>query len=132
MSNFFVPNNVYEERMAICKSCSYYSSLLGNCSVCKCFMKIKTRIAPMECPKKYWRKTTEIEVIKELPPEQIKAVLEVWELIKNGVCKTHEDKKRMIEVYNTITNSNYAYGTGCGSCLSSIYFTMSQLYEKYK
>ena len=64
---FFVPNKIYKDRIAICKGCSHYLSLLGNCGICKCFMKVKARIAPMECPKKYWQKTTEVETPKDLP-----------------------------------------------------------------
>ena len=41
MNKFFVPDEIYKDRIAICKSCVYYKKLLGNCSVCKCFMKIK-------------------------------------------------------------------------------------------
>ena len=66
---FFVPDNIYKERIAICKSCEHYLSLLGNCGICKCFMSVKARLAPMECaakPKK-WEKTTEIEEPKEIP-----------------------------------------------------------------
>ena len=57
---FFVPDNIYQDRIAICKSCDHYLSLLGNCGICKCFMKVKARLAPMRCPKKYWNKTTSI------------------------------------------------------------------------
>ena len=35
MNKFFVPNEVYEDRIAICKSCIYYKKLLGNCSICR-------------------------------------------------------------------------------------------------
>ena len=45
MNKFFVPDEIYEERLAICKGCVYYKKLFGNCSVCKCFMKIKARIS---------------------------------------------------------------------------------------
>ena len=42
MNKFFVTNEIYEDRMAICKACVYYSKTLGNCTVCKCFMKMIT------------------------------------------------------------------------------------------
>ena len=57
MNRFFVPDEIYKDRMAICKECVYYSKPLGQCKRCLCFMKIKARIAPMECPQKYWGKT---------------------------------------------------------------------------
>ena len=31
MNKFFVPNEVYEDRITICKSCFYFKSLLGTC-----------------------------------------------------------------------------------------------------
>ena len=74
MNKFFVPNEVYEDRMAICKECVYYSSLLGQCKRCLCFMKIKARIGGQECPQKYWSKTTEMKAPDDLPQEIIEKV----------------------------------------------------------
>ena len=94
MNKFFVPNNVYEDRIAICKACDKYLSLLGNCSICKCFMKVKARLAPMECadkPKK-WEKTILIETPDDLPPEIVKAILDLWDDIKPGVAKNLDAK----------------------------------------
>ena len=75
MNKFFVPDEIYEDRIAICKECVYYKKLLGNCSVCKCFMKIKARLAPMSCPQSYWLKTTEVEPSKDIPQHLIEEVL---------------------------------------------------------
>ena len=52
MNKFFVPDEIYEERLDICKGCVYYFKPTGNCKRCLCFMKIKARIGPMECPQK--------------------------------------------------------------------------------
>ena len=41
-------------------------------------------------------------------------------------------KKRMIETYNTIYNTNYGTGTNCGSCLSTCYDGIKNLYNKYE
>jgi 5-methylcytosine-specific restriction endonuclease McrA len=131
MNKFFVPNNVYEDRMAICKECTYYFKLTGSCKVCKCFMKIKSRIAPMECPKKYWSKTTEMKAPDELPQEMIDEILDVWKDLKTGRAKDHEAKKKMITLYNAIHNTNYGTGTNCGSCLSACYDGIKKLYDKY-
>jgi hypothetical protein len=131
MNKFFVPNEIYEDRIAICKGCVYYKKLLGNCSVCKCFMKIKARIAPMECPQGYWEKTTEIETPDDLPQEIIDEVLDMWKDLKTGKAKNQAAKKRMIETYNTIHNTNYSTGTNCSSCLSSCYDGIKKLYKKY-
>ncbi len=131
MNKFFVPNNIYEDRIAICKNCIYYSKLLGQCKVCLCFMKIKARIAPMACPQKYWDKTTEVEAPDDLPQEIIEEILDIWKDLKTGRAKDVAAKKKMIELYNTIYMINYKTGTNCGSCISTCYDGIKKLYKKY-
>ena len=131
MNKFFVPDAIYEDRIAICKGCVYYKKLLGNCSVCKCFMKIKARIAPMSCPQKYWDKTTEVTAPDDLPQELIDEVLDMWKDLKTGRAKNVAAKKLMIETYNTIYNTNYSPGTNCGSCISTCFDGIKKLYKKY-
>ena len=131
MNKFFVPNNIYEDRIAICKSCIYYSKLLGQCKVCLCFMKIKARIAPMACPQKYWDKTTEVEAPDDFPQEIIEEILDIWKDLKTGRAKDVAAKKKMIELYNTIYMTNYKTGTNCGSCISTCYDGIKKLYKKY-
>jgi 5-methylcytosine-specific restriction endonuclease McrA len=126
-----VPNNIYEDRIAICKNCIYYSKLLGQCKVCLCFMKIKARIAPMACPQKYWDKTTEVEAPDDLPQEIIEEILDIWKDLKTGRAKDVAAKKKMIELYNTIYMTNYKTGTNCGSCISTCYDGIKKLYKKY-
>ena len=131
MNKFFVKDNVYKDRLNICKSCVYFFELTGQCKRCLCFMKIKARIGPMECPEKYWQKTTEVEVPDQLPKELYEGVIEVWPDIEHRRAKNQEVKKRVIELYNTIYNTNYSAGTNCGSCLSSIYDGIKKIYEQY-
>ena len=131
MNKFFVPNEIYEDRMAICKECTYYFKLTGSCKVCKCFMRVKARIAPMECPKKYWSKTTEMKAPDELPQELIDEILDLWKDLKTGRAKDIAAKKRMITLYNVIHNTNYGTGTSCGSCLSTCFDGIKKLYNKY-
>ena len=131
MNKFFVPNDVYEDRITICKSCDYYFKLTGNCKVCLCFMKVKARIAPQECPKKYWQKTTEIETPDDLPQEIIDEVIKLWDDLKTGKAKDHAAKSKMIEIYNTIHMTNYKTTTSCGSCLSTCFDGIKKLYKKY-
>ena len=131
MNKFFVSNEVYKDRIAICKGCEFYVSLLGNCSICKCFMKLKCRLAPQECPKKKWAKTTEVETPDDLPQEMIDVVLVLWEDLKTGRAKNIEVKKRMIETHNTIFNTNYKTNTNCGSCLSSCFDGIKKIHKKY-
>ena len=131
MNKFFVPNEVYEDRMAICKECVYYSKLLGQCKRCLCFMKIKARIAPMECPQKYWEKTTEMEAPDDLPKEIVEEILDMWIDLKTGRAKNVAAKKRMIETYNTIYMTSYSPTTNCGSCISTAFDGIKKLYYEY-
>ena len=131
MNKFFVPNEVYEDRIAICKGCVYYKSLLGNCSICKCFMKVKARIAPMACPQKYWDKTSEVEVRQDIPEEIIEEVLNLWKDLKTGRAKNQAAKKKMIELYNTLYNANYSVRTNCGSCIAACFDGIKKIYKEY-
>jgi len=131
MNKFFVPDEVYEERLEICKECIYYFKPTGSCKRCLCFMKIKARIAPMECPQGYWKKTTEVTAPDDLPQEMIDEILDLWKDLKTGRAKDVAAKKRMIELYNTIYMTNYGTGTSCGSCLSTCFDGIKKLYKKY-
>ena len=131
MNKFFTSQQVYEDRLAICKACDYYFKPTGSCKVCKCFMKIKARIAPMACPKTYWNKTTVIEIPEDLPQELIDEILDIWQYLKTGVAKGQDAKIRMMELYNTITASNYNPRTSCGSCLATAFDAIKKLYIKY-
>ena len=133
MNKFFVPKDIYEDRMNICKGCKYYFSPTGNCRKCTCFMKVKSWIAPLECPEKYWLKTTDIESIKdfsEIPIELIKEVVDLYPSLKTGRAKDQEAKKKMIELYNTIYGSNYSVTTSCGSCISACFDGITKLYKQ--
>ena len=131
MNKFFVPQEIYEDRIAICKGCSYYSSVLGNCGICLCFMKVKARIAPMECPKKYWSKTAEVEVRTDIPEEIIAEIIVLWNDLKTGRAKDQEAKSKMIQLYNTIYNTNYSTGTNCGSCIAACFDGIKKIYKEY-
>jgi len=131
MNKFFVPNQIYEDRMAICKECVYYFRPTGNCKICMCFMKIKSRIATQSCPKNYWQKTTKIETPDDLPQEIIDEILDMWKDLKTGKAKNIAAKKRMIETYNTIFNTSYSGTTNCSSCLSTCFNGIKKLYNKY-
>lgn len=132
MSKFFTSQEIYEDRLAICRDCIYYFKPTGQCKRCLCFMRLKARLAPMECPQGYWQKTTTIETPDDLPKELIDEVLEIWPDLKTGRAKNVEVKKRMIELYNTIHMTNYGTNTNCSSCLSTCFDGIQRLYEKYK
>jgi hypothetical protein len=132
MNKFFVSNEVYEDRIAICKGCKYYHSLLGNCGICKCFMKVKARISNQSCPKLYWDKTRETETPENLPQDIIDEINNVGKDLIRGRFRDHETKAKAITLYNTIHNTNYSTGTNCGSCLSTTFDGIKKLYNKYK
>tara|TARA_R110002020_G_scaffold212120_1_gene418541 strand:+ start:4605 stop:5003 length:399 start_codon:yes stop_codon:yes gene_type:complete len=132
MNKFFVPNKVYEDRMAICKGCVYYFSLTGQCKRCMCFMKIKSRISSQSCPEKFWEKTSEVEIVDDLPKEMIEEVLQLWPDLKTGRAKNQAAKKKMIELYNAIHNASYNNRTNCGSCIDACFQGIKRLYNKYK
>jgi len=131
MSNFFVKNEVYEERIALCRECVYYFKPTGTCKVCLCFMKVKARIGVMECPQKYWSKTTEVERPDDIPEELIEECLLIWDDIKTGVAKNVTVKKKMVELYNTIFGTNYKPTSNCGTCLNNCFQGIKQIKEKY-
>ena len=122
---------MYEDRIAICKDCIFYFKPTGSCKDCGCFMKIKARLAPMECTQNKWQKTTEIETPDDLPQEIINEIIKLWPDLKTGRAKNVEVKKRMIELYNTIFMTNYGTHTNCGSCISTCYDGIKNLYKKY-
>ena len=130
MSKFFVTDKIYKERIKICKSCKLYFKLTGSCKICKCFMKVKTRIASMECPEQYWKKTKEVVSVKELPKDLQEAVLEIYPLIKNRRAPNQEVKHRLIELYNTLYDAKYSKNSNCGPCLSSIFDGIKLHYNK--
>ena len=131
MNKFFVSDEIYEERLAICKECVYYFKPTGNCKRCLCFMKLKARISNQECPQKYWLKTTEVITPDDIPQHLIEEVLDIWDDLKTGRAKDVATKKRMIELYNVIHNTNYGTGTNCGSCISTCFDGIKKLYNKY-
>ena len=131
MNKFFVPQKVYEDRIAICKGCIYYFKPTGTCKDCGCFMKIKARLAPMECSQKKWEKTKEVEAPESLPQEIVDEILDMWKDLKTGRAKDQAAKKRMIETYNTIFNTSYNVRTNCGSCISTCFDGIKKIYNEY-
>jgi hypothetical protein len=131
MNRFFTSDEVYQDRLAICKECVYYFKLTGQCKRCLCFMRVKARIGTLKCPENKWQKTTELEMPEGLPEELIEEVKIVYPDIKSGKAKNQEVKRRAIELYNTIYNTNYNTGTNCGTCLESCLNAITKLYNKY-
>jgi len=131
MNKFFVSDEVYKDRLDICKGCDYYFRPTGSCKVCLCFMSIKARISLMECPQKYWLKTNEIDKDVDIPEELIEECLLIWDDIKTGVAKNVTVKKKMVELYNTIYGTRYKPTSNCGTCLNNCFQGIKQIKEKY-
>ena len=96
-----------------------------------CFIKLKSRIASQSCPQQFWQKTTEVEVREDIPEEIIAEIIALWPDLKTGRAKDQTAKKKMIEIYNTLHNTNYSVGTSCGSCISTCFDGIKKLYKKY-
>lgn len=43
-----------DERMAICNSCQQYKSSSSMCTVCGCYMVLKTKLTHSVCPENKW------------------------------------------------------------------------------
>ena len=128
---YFVTTKIRKERLNICKSCEYYL-FTGNCKKCGCFMRVKATLSFMECPVGKWLKTKDIEEPKEIPKYLIEEVLKIMPDIKNAQAKDHETKARLIELYNTIYETNYKTTSNCSSCLNSVWKAITAIYEKNK
>ena len=48
-----LPSEQADNRLKICKSCPHFNKL-SKCSLCGCYMPVKTRIAAATCPAKKW------------------------------------------------------------------------------
>lgn len=42
------------ERLKICEPCEHFEKGLRRCSICHCFMDIKTKFVAAECPINKW------------------------------------------------------------------------------
>jgi NAD-dependent dihydropyrimidine dehydrogenase PreA subunit len=94
-------------------------------------MKIKARIGSQSCPQKYWEKTKEVEVRTDIPEEIIAEIIALWPDLKTGRAKDQTAKKKMIEIYNTISGSNYNTKTNCGSCIAACFDGIKKIYNEY-
>tara|TARA_R110000824_G_scaffold5954_1_gene27317 strand:+ start:1902 stop:2300 length:399 start_codon:yes stop_codon:yes gene_type:complete len=130
MGSFFVDKKIYKERLDICRSCDKYIKTTGNCSVCLCFMRVKASIGLMSCPLEKWLATSKLKKVDEIPKHLIKEVQDLWERIKNGQAKNHDDKKKMIELYNTIYAGGYKVTTNCASCLNTCFKGIKRIIDE--
>ena len=46
------PQNLYENRLNICKECDYLNE--GTCQACGCFVELRAAVRKNKCPYKKW------------------------------------------------------------------------------
>lgn len=49
IAKVFVSSEVQKTRMALCRECEHFDSLLARCKICGCFLEAKTRLAGFHC-----------------------------------------------------------------------------------
>tara|TARA_R110002050_G_scaffold24443_2_gene65448 strand:- start:1707 stop:2105 length:399 start_codon:yes stop_codon:yes gene_type:complete len=121
MSNFFVDDKIYKDRLDICRECPMLFKPTMSCKRCGCFMKVKAKIGRMSCPDKHWLPVNPKECTTDIPKQLIQECIDIMPKLKGGVADSQQTKKRMIELYNTIFNTHFNPSTNCSSCISTCY-----------
>lgn len=55
-TDWFVDKKEYDYRLNICKSCENLS-ILGQCKICSCFMRLKAKLSMSSCPINKWNES---------------------------------------------------------------------------
>tara|TARA_R110000851_G_scaffold68908_1_gene154626 strand:- start:262 stop:669 length:408 start_codon:yes stop_codon:yes gene_type:complete len=129
MSNFFVNDKTYKDRLDICRDCPMLFKATMSCKRCGCFMRIKAKMSSMSCPDKKWLPTGKESASKDLPQVLIDECINIMPDLKGGKAKDQQTKKRMIELYNTIYNAHYKPTTSCPPCISTCYLGVKKVAE---
>jgi recombinational DNA repair protein RecR len=53
-NDWFVTKQEYNDRLNTCKSCENLS-MLGQCKICSCFMRLKAKFSNSSCPIDKWK-----------------------------------------------------------------------------
>lgn len=53
-NHLYVSDEVYQERLEVCKTCSYYDESSNRCKHCGCFLEQKARFSLDSCPIGSW------------------------------------------------------------------------------
>ena len=48
------PKELQQERLAICAECELFVAFSKTCSICKCYMRMKTKLDKAYCPIHKW------------------------------------------------------------------------------
>lgn len=51
----------HEERLNVCKECPLFQPKYSRCGVCKCYMKVKTKLKHFSCPQQKWGRGKKIK-----------------------------------------------------------------------
>ena len=46
----FVPDNIFADRLNICKTCKNFDAKRMRCNLCGCFANLKLKLATEQCP----------------------------------------------------------------------------------
>ena len=84
----------------------------------------------MECPEKKWRKEGKAKTIEKIPKHLIKEAFDVWEGINTGRAVDIETKKRAVQLYNTIYQSNFKLTSNCASCLNTVKLGIKRIIDE--
>lgn len=49
-----VTQEMYDQRMSICRTCENFKERTQRCGLCHCFMNMKTRLSGANCPIGKW------------------------------------------------------------------------------
>lgn len=52
--NLLASEDLHKERLNICLSCQHLYEPTGNCKLCYCFVRAKTKLKGQSCPIKKW------------------------------------------------------------------------------
>jgi len=130
MSNFFVDDELYNERLDICKQCPMLFKPTMSCKRCGCFMKIKAKIGRMSCPDKKWLNVKDsANTTTDIPQQLIQQAKDLMPRLKGGKAKDQATKKEMIELYNATHDAHFNPNTGCSSCISTCYSGVKKIAE---
>ena len=48
------PKQLQQERLAICGTCELFNAFSKTCKICKCYMRMKTKLENAFCPIHKW------------------------------------------------------------------------------
>ena len=51
---FIAPEEVAEQRYAVCQACPHFIELTTQCGKCLCVMKAKVKLQSAACPEGHW------------------------------------------------------------------------------